>query len=292
MRKYVLRLIFEVLGLHATFFCGGSAWAGSEVSATGKVEPARELVCRLIETSAQTQNLPVPFLTRLIWQESSFRSDAVSPAGAQGIAQFMPRTAGERGLAKPFDAEEAIPRAAELLASLKRRFGNLGLAAAAYNAGPARVSDWLAGQGYLPSETRNYVLTITRRPVEDWRSEATAAATTDDASPAQSSCLQVIAAIRRSQPDNLGSSAIVAPWGVQFAGSHSKPAVIAAYARAQHTYPSILGSIEPILLSGRVAGFGIAPYHQIRAPAASRAAADALCDKILRAGGSCTVLRN
>ena len=49
----------------------------------------------------------------------------------------MPKTADERGLANPFDPEEAIPKSAELLADLKQRFGNLGLAAAAYNAGPA-----------------------------------------------------------------------------------------------------------------------------------------------------------
>src|SRR5205814_6611619 len=69
-----------------------------------------------------------------------FRSaGAVSPKGAEGIAQFMPGTAAERGLANPFDPEQAIPHAARFLAELKRRFGNLGMAAAAYNAGPARV---------------------------------------------------------------------------------------------------------------------------------------------------------
>src|SRR5262249_62093868 len=88
--------------------------------------------------------------------------------GAQGIAQFMPKTADERGLANPFDPEEAIPKSAALLADLKQRFGNFGLAAAAYNAGPARVANWLAGHADLPVETRRYVLTISQRPVEDW----------------------------------------------------------------------------------------------------------------------------
>ena len=118
------QLTLRSLGLLALFY-GSSALAGSESAATDKVESIETCVCRLIESSARTQNLPVAFLTRLIWQESSFRPNVISPAGAQGIAQFMPKTADERGLAKPFDPEEAIPKSAELLADLKQRFGNL-----------------------------------------------------------------------------------------------------------------------------------------------------------------------
>ena len=55
-------------------------------------------------------------MTRLIWAESRFRVHAVSPKGAQGIAQFMPATAAERGLADPFDPEQAVPKAARLVA--------------------------------------------------------------------------------------------------------------------------------------------------------------------------------
>ena len=182
------RSILRSLGLLA-LFGGSSALAGSETAATGKVESIEASVCRLIESSARTQSLPVAFLTRLIWQESSFRPDTISPAGAQGIAQFMPKTADERGLANPFDPEEAIPKSAELLADLKQRFGNLGLAAAAYNAGPARVANWLAGHGNLPAETRDYVLTITRHPVEDWIGDAAAETITDSAISSKLSCL-------------------------------------------------------------------------------------------------------
>src|SRR5208282_1832800 len=136
-------------------------------------------VCRIIDSSALAQHLPVTFLTQLIWQESNFRPDALSPVGARGIAQFMPGTAAERGLANPDDPEAAIPKAAELLANLKQRFGNLGLAAAAYNAGAARVASWLAGAGELPPETRAYVMTVTRHPLEDWNGFG-AAKLTDD----------------------------------------------------------------------------------------------------------------
>ena len=133
------------------------------------METVEQALCRLIDGSAKARGLPVPFLTRLIWRESSFRVSVVSPVGAQGVAQFMPGTAQERGLLDPFDPEQAIPHAAHLLADLKRRFGNLGLAAAAYNGGPARVTNWLAGSGGLPTETRAYVIAVTGRAVEDWR---------------------------------------------------------------------------------------------------------------------------
>jgi hypothetical protein len=285
------RSTLRSLGLLA-LFCGSPVLAGSESAATDKVESIETSVCRLIESSARTQNLPVAFLTRLIWQESSFRPNIISPAGAQGIAQFMPKTADERGLAKPFDPEEAIPKSAELLADLKQRFGNLGLAAAAYNAGPARVANWLAGHANLPTETGDYVLIITRHPVEDWIGDAAAETLTDGAISSKLSCLQATAAIRRSEPRSVAASAFVAPWGVQLAGSFSKAAALAAYARARSSYSTIIGKIEPMVIGGRVPSRGFAPYYQVRAPAPSRAAADALCEKILRAGGACVVLRS
>lgn len=291
MRRSLLRPLIVCCWGSLTLFAGGPALTASKAEAASGVESTKVSVCRLIESSAKVENLPVVFLTRLIWQESSFRRDAMSPAGAEGIAQFMPGTAGERGLADPFDPEQAIPKAAELLGDLKQRFGNLGLAAAAYNAGSGRVSDWLAGRSRLPNETRGYVLTITQHPIEDWTGEAQSR-TSNEWPPPGSSCLQAIAGIRRTQPDEIAGSALVAPWGVQFSGSHSKSAALAAYARAQHAYPAILGDLEPMILAGRAAGFGFQTYYQIRAPAATRAAANALCDKVRRAGGACAVLRN
>src|SRR6202047_1231394 len=260
------RSTLRSLGLLA-LFCGSSALAGSESAATGKVESIETSVCRLIESSARTQSLPVAFLTRLIWQESSFRPNTISPAGAQGIAQFMPKTADEPGLANPFDPEEATPKSAELLADLKQRFGNLGLAAA-YNAGPARVANWLAGHGNLPAETRDYVLTITRHPAEDWIGDAMAETITDSTISSKLSCLQATAAIRRSEPRSVAASALFAPWGVQPAGSFSKAAALAAFTRARSSYSAIIGKIEPMVIGGRVPSRGFAPYYQVRASCA------------------------
>jgi Transglycosylase SLT domain len=122
----------------------------------------------VLATAAAANDLPVEFFTRLIWQESRFKPEAVSRAGAQGVAQFMPGTARLRGLEDPFDPIQAIAKSAQLLRDLRLEFGNLGLAAAAYNAGPGRVRDWLGGRRPLPRETQAYVRLVTGHSAEEW----------------------------------------------------------------------------------------------------------------------------
>ncbi len=104
-------------------------------------------LCNALYTSAQDNDLPVPFFANLIWQESRLRDDAVSRKGALGIAQFMPETAAETGLDNPFDPLQAIPASARFLRELRLEFGNLGFVAAAYNAGAHRVVEWLEHRG-------------------------------------------------------------------------------------------------------------------------------------------------
>jgi Transglycosylase SLT domain len=123
---------------------------------------------KMAEDAATAHTLPVGYFLRLIRQESGFNPNSVSHAGAQGIAQFMPATAYDRGLKDPFDPAEALPKSAELLNELRDHFGNLGLAAAAYNAGPERVHRWLAGKSPLPQETIDYVRVITGHDAVDW----------------------------------------------------------------------------------------------------------------------------
>jgi soluble lytic murein transglycosylase-like protein len=123
---------------------------------------------KMAEDAATAHTLPVGYFLRLIRQESGFNPNSVSRAGAQGIAQFMPATAYDRGLKDPFDPAEALPKSAELLNELRDHFGNLGLAAAAYNAGPERVHKWLAGKSQLPQETIDYVRVITGHDAVDW----------------------------------------------------------------------------------------------------------------------------
>jgi soluble lytic murein transglycosylase-like protein len=127
--------------------------------------------CEALAEAAEANEIPVAFFARLIWQESKFKHDAKSQVGAQGVAQFMPRTAAEMGLDDPFDPRKALPASARFLRKLHDQFGNLGLAAAAYNAGSGRIQNWLARRGPLPDETRNYVRKITGNPAETWTSE-------------------------------------------------------------------------------------------------------------------------
>jgi hypothetical protein len=131
-------------------------------------------LCSAAASVAEANNLPVPFFANLIQQESGFKPHVVSPAGAQGIAQFMPRVAMAYGLTNPFDPIHALVVSGRFLAELVAQFGNLGLAAAAYNAGPKRVQDFIAKRRKLPAETRNYVQNITGRPAEQWTRSASA----------------------------------------------------------------------------------------------------------------------
>ena len=130
-----------------------------------------DVICETVKAAAEENDIPIGFFVRLLWQESRFRSEEVSSAGAQGIAQFMPQTAVEMGLRNPFDPLQAIPASAKFLRKLYNQFGNLGLAAAAYNAGGGRIEKWLSRRSSLPAETRAYVKIITGHKAETWTEE-------------------------------------------------------------------------------------------------------------------------
>jgi soluble lytic murein transglycosylase-like protein len=112
----------------------------------------------VLARAAQRWNVSATLLAAQIYAESGFNPFARSPAGASGIAQFMPGTAAALGLRNPFDAEQAIEAQAHLMRDLLRRFAAVPLALAAYNAGPAPV----AACGCVPAfaETRAYVAKI------------------------------------------------------------------------------------------------------------------------------------
>jgi hypothetical protein len=143
--------------------------AASDVEADQAPPDSIDGLCKALLASAVENDLPVPFFANLIWQESRFQHDAVSSAGALGIAQFMPEVAIEVGLGDPFDPHEAIPASAKFLHTLRDQFGNVGFAAAAYNAGAHRVTEWLEHKRTLPRETQIYVVRVTGRSAEAWR---------------------------------------------------------------------------------------------------------------------------
>jgi hypothetical protein len=252
-------------------------------------------VCPLLDKIALKAGLPPLFFARLIWQESRFRANAVSPKGAQGIAQFMPGTADMRGLADPFEPKSALVASAAFLADLHKEFGNLGLAAAAYNAGPQRVRNWLSNDlVMLPAETRKYVAIITGRLPQDWRNGASgndeSGAAREPVTPDESACARLVQVLENGAPDL--ETAPPAPWGVQVAGHFSKAKTIAQFRRVQRRFNSIIGEQKPIIRRERNLSLGRRPTYQARLGAQSRREARQLCDRLRAAGGVCIVLRN
>jgi hypothetical protein len=261
----------------------------------------REAMCLMIESAARANDLPLEFFARVIWQESRFQSDAVGPVTrngqrAQGIAQFMPGTASERRLLDPFDPVQALPKSAEFLSELRGQFGNLGLAAAAYNAGPRRVQEWLAGTGGMPQETRNYVSAITGASVDEWASAGRAGKVLDRAP--NTSCRALMALLRRApnffvtELETHIELAAAKLWGVQLAAGFDRNKALAMYARAMTRLRGVIGDQDPSLLSSLMRTRGTRPFYQVRIGADTRPAADDLCNRIRRAGGACFVLRN
>jgi Transglycosylase SLT domain/SPOR domain len=255
-------------------------------------------ICLMLESAARAYELPLEFFARLIWRESRFRAEAVGPrtrsgARAQGIAQFMPGTAAERALLDPFDPVQALPKSAEFLQQLRRRFGNLGLAAAAYNAGPRRVQDWLNGSGNMPQETRDYVVAITGRSVEDW-----SAAKVDYAPTRSVSCGEIMALLK-AQPtpyfaalERRIEQGNAKPWGVQLAAGFSRDNALAAYARMVKRFGGLSKGHDPVVGSTTLRSRGTRPFYQVRIGADTRNEADSLCAKIRKSGGACMVLRS
>jgi hypothetical protein len=119
---------------------GASAEAADGASAGGLPEFVPTRFARAINRAAQRWSVSATLLAAQLFAESGFNPFATSPAGAQGIAQFMPGTARGMGLKNPFDPNAAIDAQARLMRDLLRRFGAVPLALAAYNAGPAPVA--------------------------------------------------------------------------------------------------------------------------------------------------------
>jgi hypothetical protein len=190
----------------ATAPSGAPEGASTQGKASGPtLSTSAESICLLVEAAARANGLPVEFFARVIWQESRFRADEVGPLTrsgdrAQGIAQFMPRTARARRLLDPFDPVEALPKSAEFLRELRDQFGNLGLAAAAYNAGPQRIRDWMAGKRAITAETGHYVLAITGRSIDEWLPARNVEPAHDRSDRQASNCPQLIALLTQGSP--------------------------------------------------------------------------------------------
>ena len=253
--------------------------------------PTADDICRAIEQDAAENELPVEFFVRVIWQESRFNAQAVSSKGAQGIAQFMPATADYRGLVDPFDPIEALKNSASDLHDLKAQFGNLGLAAAGYNAGPGRVAAWLAGHRALPAETRNYVAIITGWTADEWAS-AKPPETSETTIPQGVPCTRLANLILAPKEQAQRIAAYVPRWGMQLTANWSESRAWATYRAIQKQYALLIGDREPIVIRSRGIGLGFATRYNIRIGDDDRSYLQKFCTKLISAGGACVVLRN
>jgi hypothetical protein len=260
--------------------------AGREGTQNPPQPVSRDAICRALAVAAAQNDLTSDFFARLIWQESRFDPAAVSRAGAQGVAQFMPATAYWRGLSNPFDPLEAITHSAKLLRDLRREFGNLGLAAAAYNAGSGRVHDWLTGRRALPAETTAYVRTVTGYSPEQWAGGSAATGQLQAKKPIP--CRE-IAELVTHMPQPASKPTPI--WGVELVGGPTDEKALAAYRPLEQKYASLLNGRQAYVVHHGL-GRGSMGWAHVRVAADDRASAQRLCADLQRAGlGFCEVQR-
>jgi len=251
-----------------------------------------ETVCTEIDTRATEHGLPQSFIARLIWKESLFDPGAVSPKGAQGIAQFMPGTARLRGLDDPFDARKSLAASTAYLAELRTTFGNLGLAAAAYNAGEDRVRKWLAGKGGLPYETQDYVFAITGHGHDEWKTESASfdiPALGKDGS-FTDQCKSLV--MRELSPEAVEvKQANWKPWGVVLTAGFSQARALQAFRVIRNRF-DLIKDEDPLVVRKLNRSMGRRKMVRVMIGRDSRAEAQKLCRDLTARGGTCLVARN
>ena len=174
---------------------------------------------------------------------------------------------------------------------MKTGFGNLGLAAAAYNAGEGRVSRWLSSGGFLPLETENYVLDIMGEPADEFHRRDLrrhgAAARSE-------------AEVPRRLPQAAGDhvdgrrhgDASYEAWGVQVAGNFRRAAADPAVAARAGASRRCLPDYEPVVSRVRTP-IGRRGIYAVRIGVDNRATMPtSSASKLRGAGGSCIVMRN
>ena len=132
-----------------------------------QVDEENEQYVVLASELAAEAGIPQEGFMQQIWVESRFNPTAGSPAGAIGIAQFLPATAAEYGI-DPLNPEQSLRAAIEYMQHWHNVYQQNGfdypwsLALAAYNAGPGRTMRWLSDEATLPRETNDYIQLIAR----------------------------------------------------------------------------------------------------------------------------------
>jgi hypothetical protein len=283
--------------LIAFLYAGPAAQAAGDALVLPKAKEDRRTfassICNDISAHATKHGLPDAFLARLIWKESLFDPGAISPKGAEGIAQFMPATAKRRGLDDPFDPKQALAASSAYLAELRQTFGNLGRAAAAYNAGEERVRKWLNGDSGLPYETRDYVLSITGRSHDQWKTDGAnfSIPAIGKSGSFTEQCQALV--MRESSPQQaLVRNAKWKPWGVVLSGGFSEARALRAFHTIRSRYAALLKNETPLVLRKHNRSMGRRLMVRVMVGRDSRSAAQKLCAELSGLGAACVVAKN
>ena len=250
-------------------------------------------ICATAEKEAKANNIDPAFFARLLWRESLFDPNVVSSKGAQGIAQFMPETAKLRGLHDPFDPVSAVKASASFLADLRNQFGNLGLAAAAYNAGEKRIERWQQDKSSMPDETQGYVQFITGHAVEEWK-----VASASFPMPAigkqndfVSNCVAL--ALQKTKLAETGTrTSPRQPWGALVAANFNEQTAVGMFQRLKLRFPTLFANRSPMITRKKNLSRGTRKMAFVMLGEKSAEAAQSTCDQLLAAGAACIVRRN
>jgi hypothetical protein len=249
-------------------------------------------LCQQIENTSRNNGIDPGFFARLLWQESRFDPNALSHAGAQGIAQFMPQTAKLRGLADSYNPAQAIERSANYLGELQRTYGSAGIAAVAYNGGERRADGFTKKGKGLARETVNYVPIITGLSAERWRDDPPKAHDfrLDGDRPFLESCLNLAKNRRLTKlaPPPLRYK----PWGVQVGFGSNKSEAKANVVRQTRRCRALVNAekLDYIAVKSRVRGRP--SYIMARIGRNTKDNATTLCRKISAKGCLCRIYKN
>jgi hypothetical protein len=177
------------------------------------------------------------------------------------------------------------------LRELLDQFGNLGLAAAAYNAGPTRVSAWLTSHRPLPGETRNYVALVTGWTADEWASPSPPKKA-DTTIPQGVPCTRLANLILAPKEEKQRIAAYIPRWGVPLTAHLSESTAWAIYRDRLKRLGPLIGDREPIVLHKEIPGMGHAKRYITTIADDDRAALDKICRKLIAADATCDVMRN
>ncbi len=283
------------LWLKASFSFIGylSLMAVSAAAATNDRAEFAKKICAAAEQEAKANELDPAFFARLLWRESLFDPNVVSNKGAQGIAQFMPDTAKRVGLEDPFEPMSAVKASAAFLNGLRNQFGNLGLAAAAYNAGEQRVINWQNDKGGIPLETQDYVAFITGKDVAEWK-----VASASFPIPAigkggnfLDQCTSLATRkIKLSEPNI--ASAPRKPWGALIAANFNERTALSMYQRLKLRFPKLIAERHPMITRKKNLSRGSRRIVLVMLGGTTAAEAQATCQVLNAAGAPCVVRKN